>query len=220
VTYAPASAPDLSRVQIRAGDYAQESFARAMSDGVLVGNAVGHYARLCRGAPALVYCVGIDHLELVAQSARTAGFRLRHVDGEMPKDERRDAVAALGAGDLDLLTNCGLFSESADVPALGAVILLRPTSICKYSASDFVATAEECPKCGAFLEPRNRSIEEADGALDEVSPLALDLRGMSYRELLTWADSDADRLRLAARVRGYKAGWVWHVQQTHRRSEP
>jgi hypothetical protein len=83
-----------------------------------------------------------------------------------------------------------------------------------------VATAEECPKCGAFLEPRSRTIEEADGALDEVSPLALDLRGMSYRELLTWADSDADRLRLAARVRGYKAGWVWHVQQTHRRSEP
>jgi hypothetical protein len=51
-------------------------------------------------------------------------------------------------------------------------------------------------------------------------PLVLRGYGMSYRELLAWADGDAGRLRLATCARGYKAGWVWHVQQTHRRREP
>jgi hypothetical protein len=43
-------------------------------------------------------------------------------------------------------------------------------------------------------------------------PLVLRGYGMSYCELLASADGDAGRLRLAARVRGYKAGWVLHVQ--------
>jgi superfamily II DNA or RNA helicase len=127
VTYAPSRAPDLSAIRTRAGDYALEDLGREMSNGVLVGNAVEHYARLCPGAPALAYCVNIAHSELVAQRFRAAGFRARHVDGETPRDERRAAVAALAAGELDIITNCGLFSEGVDVPALGAVILLRPT---------------------------------------------------------------------------------------------
>jgi DNA repair protein RadD len=126
-TYAPNAAPDLSGIRIRAGDNAQEELARRMSEGALVGNAAEHYTRLCPGAPGLVYCVGIEHSELVAQRFRAAGFRARHIDGETPKEERRAAVAALAEGRLNLLTNCGLFSEGVDVPALGAVVLLRPT---------------------------------------------------------------------------------------------
>jgi DNA repair protein RadD len=128
VTYAPPEAPDLSGIRTRGGDYAQEQLATRMSSSALVGNAVEHYGRLCLGAPGLVYCVGIDHSELVAQRFRAAGFRARHVDGETSKDDRRAAIAALAGGQLDVLTNCGLFSEGVDVPALGAVILLRPTT--------------------------------------------------------------------------------------------
>jgi superfamily II DNA or RNA helicase len=96
-----------------------------MSNPVLVGDAIEHYGRL---APRLlVYCVSIAHSELVADAFRAAGYRARHVDGETPTDLRRQAVAALAAGQLHLLTNCGLFSEGVDVPALGAVVLLRPT---------------------------------------------------------------------------------------------
>ena len=36
-------------------------------------------------------------------------------------------IAALGTGDLDVLTNCNLIGEGLDVPAIGAAILLRPT---------------------------------------------------------------------------------------------
>jgi hypothetical protein len=42
---------------------------------------------------------------------------------------------------------------------------------------------------------------------------AAHLRAMSYRQALRSAGSDEGRLRLVARARGYKAGWVWHRLQ-------
>jgi DNA repair protein RadD len=161
VTFAPPVGPDLRGIRTRAGDFAQEALAARMSNTRLVGDAVEHYAQLCPGAPGLVYCVGIEHSQLVAQRFRAAGFRARHVDGETPKDERRAAVAALANGELDLLTNFGLFSEGVDVPVLGAVILLRPTQ-----------------SLGLYLQMVGRALRPAPG---KARALILDHAGNSLR---------------------------------------
>lgn len=125
--YAPALPTDLSEVRIVRGDYDPRALAKAMSDGGIVGNAVDHYRRLAGGVPALAFCVGISHSLEVAAAFRAAGFRAAHVDGDTPRAERREMIAALGAGGLDVLCNCRLISEGVDVPVLGAAILLRPT---------------------------------------------------------------------------------------------
>ena len=127
VVYAPPDSLDLSKVRTRGGDYAADDLAEAMSDKALVGNAVEHYGRLCRGVPAVAFCCGIGHSRVVAERFNAAGFRAAHVDGDTDKEERRRLIAALGSGDLDVLTNAGLISEGVDVPAIGAAILLRPT---------------------------------------------------------------------------------------------
>jgi DNA repair protein RadD len=49
------------------------------------------------------------------------------VDGNTPRDQRRDLIAALGDGAIDILCNCGLISEGLDVPGVVAAVLLRPT---------------------------------------------------------------------------------------------
>ena len=36
---------------------------------------------------------------------------------------------------------------------------------------------------------------------------------MSYPRVLRWAGADEQRLRLVAKARGYKQGWVWHRLQ-------
>ncbi len=127
VVYAPPEGLDLSRLHSRGGDYAADELAEAMSDKALVGNAIEHYGRLCRGVPAVAFCAGIGHSRAVAERFNAAGFRAAHVDGDTEKEERRRLIAALGTGDLDVLTNAGLISEGVDVPAIGAAILLRPT---------------------------------------------------------------------------------------------
>lgn len=125
--YAPPARVDLSAVGRRAGDYAVEELAEAMSDAVLVGNAVDHYRRLGGGAPAVAFCVNVAHSRLVAARFTAAGFRAAHVDGDTPEAERDRLIGALATGELQVLANCGLIAEGVDVPAIGAAILLRPT---------------------------------------------------------------------------------------------
>jgi superfamily II DNA or RNA helicase len=77
--------------------------------------------------PGLAYCVSIAHSQATAEAFNATGYNAVHIDGETPKAERRKAIADLATGKLDLITNCGLFSEGVDVLLLGLVIMLRPT---------------------------------------------------------------------------------------------
>lgn len=125
--YAPPATVDFAALKTQAGDFAAGEAGAAMSAAAVVGNAVEHYGRLCRGVPAVAFCCGIAHSRLVAARFNAAGFRAAHVDGDTEPAERRRLIAAIGTGSLDVLTNAGLISEGVDVPAIGAAILLRPT---------------------------------------------------------------------------------------------
>jgi superfamily II DNA or RNA helicase len=127
VTFVPPRAPDLSGLHTRAGDYATDELAARMSEGVIINSAVDEYTRLCRGAPAIVFCVDIKHSELVAEAFRARGYRAAHVDGNTPIDIRRGMIHTLSTGELQVLCNCGLISEGLDIPSVTAAVLLRPT---------------------------------------------------------------------------------------------
>lgn len=127
VVYAPPTRLDLSKIKVKAGDYNPKQLAELMMSGTLMGDAVDHYKRLCPGTPAICFCVTIEHSKLMVERFLEAGVRAAHVDGTTPSEERKDLIAALGKGEIDVLCNCALISEGVDVPIVGAVILLRPT---------------------------------------------------------------------------------------------
>lgn len=176
--YAPAAAPNLSGIRTRAGDYAIDQLARAMSQGALIGDAVEHYAKLASGKPAVAFCVNVEHSRAVAERFAAAGFRAAHVDGDTPADERRAMVAALGDGRINILCNCGLISEGVDVPAIGAAILLRPTQ-----------------SLAMYLQMVGRALRSAPGKAEAI---ILDHAGNALRHGLpdaprTWSLDDMPR---------------------------
>jgi DNA repair protein RadD len=125
--FTPLRLPNLAQIRTRAGDYALDQLSAKMSERSLIERAVKDYHQRCAGVPAVAFGVDRGHSEKIAQAFREAGVRSAHVDGETSRDERKRLIAALGTGDLDVLSNCGLISEGIDVPAIGAAILLRPT---------------------------------------------------------------------------------------------
>ncbi len=127
VVYAPSVDVDLSGVRTRAGDYANDDLAEVMSAGALVGDAVEHYRRLGEGLPAIAFGVNVAHSRQIAARFSAAGIVAAHVDGDTPAPERKSLIAALAAGKLKVLSNCGIISEGLDIPTVGAVIMLRPT---------------------------------------------------------------------------------------------
>jgi superfamily II DNA or RNA helicase len=125
--YAPPQAVSLAGLHIRGGDFAKDELAKAMDNKAITGDAVEHYARICRGAPAVAFCASVAHAQHVAEQFQASGFRADVLDGTLDRDTRRDRVKALGEGRLHVLTSCEIINEGFDLPIVTAAILLRPT---------------------------------------------------------------------------------------------
>lgn len=124
--FAPAT-PDLSGIAMAQGDYQRGALAKAMDKPQIVGDAIGHYTRLCAGKRAVAFAAGVENSQHIAAQFRAAGIAAEHVDGAMSVDERDAAVERFRRGETLVLSNADLFGEGFDVPAIEAAILLRPT---------------------------------------------------------------------------------------------
>jgi DNA repair protein RadD len=125
--YAPTESPDLSSVATRAGDFAADQLADLMVQPVVIGSAVDAYERHSPDKRGIVFGVDVKHSEMLAQAFRDAGHVAVHLDGNTDRFERARIIKALGTGEIRIVTNCGLISEGANVPAVEAVLLARPT---------------------------------------------------------------------------------------------
>lgn len=124
--FAPASA-DVSAVATQAGDFKRDDLAKVMDKPSIVGDAVQHYQRLADGKRAIVFAVSIEASRNIAAQFQAAGIPAAHVDGSMDTGARDAIVSDFTDGRIKVLSNADLFGEGFDVPAVEAVILLRPT---------------------------------------------------------------------------------------------
>ena len=124
--FAPPGA-DLSQLRTRAGEFDQGQAGEILSRPTVVGDALEHWLRLCQGRRGVAFCSTVRHAETVAEQWRAAGLRAMAVSGGSGDDDRRAAVELLRAGELDLVACAQLWVAGVDVPALDAVIWLRPT---------------------------------------------------------------------------------------------
>lgn len=125
--YAPPNQLNLDGLHVRGGDYARDEVNAMMDKPMITGDAVGHYHRICPGAPAVAFCASIAHAEHVAQAFSAAGYRSTTLDGTLDKVERRKRVRGLADGSIQILTSCEIISEGFDIPVVSSAILLRPT---------------------------------------------------------------------------------------------
>lgn len=124
---APATTLDLRGVKTVAGDYARGELADALDRPSITGDAVAHFRKYLAPRSAIAFCVTVAHAGHVAAEFRAAGFAALSVDGSMAPHIRRERIAMIGDGRLDVLTSCAIISEGLDVPSVGGAILLRPT---------------------------------------------------------------------------------------------
>jgi superfamily II DNA or RNA helicase len=125
--FVPKQELDLYSVRTRAGDWVASEVAERVDRKAITGDAVEQYRRHADHQPAIAFCALVSHAAHVAAEFQAAGYRAVCVHGDLRKDDRHRLIAGLGTGEVEVLTSCDLISEGLDVPALGAVILLRPT---------------------------------------------------------------------------------------------
>jgi DNA repair protein RadD len=125
--FAPSDPIDLSGLRTKMGDYETSGLLAKVDVPTITGDVVAHYSKHAAGLPAIAFCITVDHARHVAACFQTAGYRAVAAHGGMKTAERDAAIAGLATGAVQVLTTCDLVSEGLDVPAVGAVILLRPT---------------------------------------------------------------------------------------------
>lgn len=122
-TFAPPV--DLDGLPKRGGDYSLPELADRMSP--LCGHVIRTWERHARGLRTLAFAVNIEHSRLIEDGFRRVGARVAHVDGKTPDKQRREVNERLRAGDLDVVTQCALWTEGVDIPELGCLVIARPT---------------------------------------------------------------------------------------------
>jgi DNA repair protein RadD len=126
IYYAPVN-PDLSGVQTRQGDYVVSQLADRMNRTDLIGDIVSNWHKHGNRRRTLVFCVDVKHSLHVRDEFIKSGVKAEHIDGSTPKDDREAALARLKSGETELIANCMVFTEGFDEPAIGCIVLARPT---------------------------------------------------------------------------------------------
>lgn len=124
---------DLTGVKKKGEDYDAEQLENVMDKPKITGNAIEHWQRICPGVPAVVWCTTVKHAQHVAEEFNAKGIPAVALSGENDSAERDAALRGLENGTLKVITFAMLLVEGVDCPAIGAVILLRPSlSLASY----------------------------------------------------------------------------------------
>jgi superfamily II DNA or RNA helicase/diadenosine tetraphosphate (Ap4A) HIT family hydrolase len=79
------------------------------------------------GRRTLAFCCTIRHAEYMADQFRQRDVRAVAVHSGAGSAARSESLDRLAAGELDVIFTVDLFNEGVDVPAIDAVLMLRPT---------------------------------------------------------------------------------------------
>jgi superfamily II DNA or RNA helicase len=125
--YAAQGVADLSKLRTKMGDYVVADVLAVLDNKAVTGGVEENYRKFLDGKPAVAFCASVEHARHVAAEFREKGWKAASVDGAMDPDARRDTIASIGDGRLNVLTSCELISEGLDIPVVQGAILLRPT---------------------------------------------------------------------------------------------
>jgi DNA repair protein RadD len=118
---------DASKLKRKKGDYNARDLENLINKPTITGDAVDHYEQVCKGTPAIVFCVSVKHTEEVAQAFRDRGYKFYAIDGTTDDDVRKRILNGLADGSVHGVTSCDLINEGTDVPAATTAMLLRFT---------------------------------------------------------------------------------------------
>lgn len=172
--YAPFS-PDMKGAKKRGGDFTATDAASKMDKPAITGDAISHYRKLAHNKSAIVFASNIKHSQNIVSQFREAGYTAEHLDGTMDSRHRDRVLAAFERGEIKIVSNVDLFGEGFDVPAIEAVILMRPTA-----------------STGLYLQQVGRALRTSEG---KEYALILDHAGNALRhglpdEVRAWSLDD------------------------------
>ncbi|MBK8482806.1 MAG: DEAD/DEAH box helicase [Saprospiraceae bacterium] len=121
------SAPELSKVKLRGGDYEKLPLSYIMMQNFIMSELVRSYQEKCPGKSAIVFAVNVEHSKKIADSYNKAGISAAHIDATTPALERELILADFRDKKIKVVSNVEIITEGFDFPECEVVQLARPT---------------------------------------------------------------------------------------------
>jgi len=145
--FAPAGV-DLSGVHTRNGDYVASEIDEIMAGKAVMAGAVRHWRKYAAGKRTIAFAPSIIRSEQLAAQFRSEGIVAVHVDGNTPIADRVAAFQGFADRQIEVLTNCLLWTEGFDLAAQVG----RPCTVeCVLDYSPTQSVARHLQKYGRGL---------------------------------------------------------------------
>jgi ATP-dependent helicase IRC3 len=118
----------LAKVKMSGGDFQAAPLSDVLSSKDTIDTVVAAYGEHAREMYGFVFTPDVDSAHRYAAAFRGAGYVTEVVWGDMPGDDRRLIMKRARAGEIQILVNCGIFTEGTDLPRFQCAVIARPTT--------------------------------------------------------------------------------------------
>lgn len=118
---------DISGVHTRTGDFALDELSEAVDTPERNAFIADTYIKHGEGRRGVVFCVKVKHAHHLAEAFKERGVPCEAVWGDMPSDDRREAIKRYENKEIKVLTNVGVLTEGWDSPDTDIIMMARPT---------------------------------------------------------------------------------------------
>lgn len=127
VYYGCKELPDLKNIPLVAGDYNKKVLGERVDRPKLIGDIYDNWARTACDRQTVIFATNVKHSKHIRDLFQRRGINIEHVDAHTPEEDRRDILNRFRDGDVQVVTNVGVYSEGADFPWASCVVLAKPS---------------------------------------------------------------------------------------------
>ncbi|CDO94841.1 unnamed protein product [Kluyveromyces dobzhanskii CBS 2104] len=177
---------DLSKVKSVNSDFQLEGLSKVMNTkeiNEIVLNTYLHKMKLHNLKSTLLFAVDVAHCKSLFETFQRAGINAQYVTGKTRTSERDAIVSDFKDGKIQVLMNCGIFTEGTDIPNVDCILLCRPTKsrsllvqmigrgLRKHHTKEYCQIIDfvSSSKVGVVSVPTLAGIEDYEGNLDEIT---------------------------------------------------
>lgn len=112
------------------GDYKLDSLAKHVNTSetnVLALKTYKYFRQKRNIKSTLVFCCDVEHMQALAKLFALNEIKAEYVTGSTSLSDRAQTIEKFKNGQIEVLINCGVFTEGTDIPNIDSILLLRPT---------------------------------------------------------------------------------------------
>lgn len=125
--YGAKEKPDLKHIPLTGGDYNQKVLGERVDKKKLIGDILENWLRIAPDRQTIIFATNVKHSQHIQETFEEKGIKIAHIDARTPDNKRQHVLEKFANGDIQVVTNCNVFSEGFDCPVASCVIIAKPT---------------------------------------------------------------------------------------------